>query len=106
MNSTSEGSGPAATVKKIGYTHEEPLTLPDGRLIPVRSSSRLAMLLVAVLVVGTWSAVNIVNVCRTSDASATVADFPWIAAVLVVAVMFAKDKPLDKLAEIAGALRR
>jgi hypothetical protein len=102
----------ASVVKCIGYTQEDPLTLSDGRVVPVRSSSRLAMLLVAVLVVGTWSTVNIVNVCRVKPAAdgswapVAVADFPWIAALLVVAVMFAKDKPLDRLAEIAAALKR
>jgi hypothetical protein len=107
---------PPTQAIRLGYTEDEPTVLPDGRTVRAKSSSRQALLLTAWSVTMTWSLVNLATAtCKiiafikagwSGDVTPVVVDFPWIAAVLVVGAMFAKDKPLDRLAEIAAALKR
>lgn len=99
-------------ITKLGFCDDEPQQLPDGRTVRAKSSSRAVMILTGVLVVGTWSAINVINVVRAKPATdgawvpVDVKDFPVYAALLVIGVMFAKDKPIDKLLEIVRTLRQ
>lgn len=90
-------------IKRLGYTDDEPVTLPDGRTVRVRSSSRLVMIVVAFVIIGVWAAVAI-NMGFADEPS--LPDIPWVCAVLLLGVMFAKDKPLDQIKAIAEALKK
>lgn len=91
-------------IKKLGFTDDEPVTLPDGRVVRAKSSSRLAMLLIAIVPLFVWAAVAWKMATRAE--APTFPDLPWGITVLIVCAMLAKDKPLDRLAEIAAALKR
>jgi hypothetical protein len=102
----------------LGYTYDEPTALPDGQVRDAKSSSRLVMVLTAIVILGGWLlavlcicgayAVRLYRLAAGDPVPAvpSVPDLPWSLVALLLLAMLAKDKPLESIATIAQAIKR